>query len=71
MRMRRFFGVTLLGCLSLAAIARAEDTPEERLEKEAKDHRALLTRDKNGKLSDWLYAKQQSAQSMLKILGYK
>ena len=26
--------------------------------------------DKNGKLTDWLYAKQQSAQSMLKILGY-
>jgi hypothetical protein len=25
----------------------------------------------NGKLVDWLYAKQQSAQSMLKILGYK
>jgi arginine decarboxylase len=27
--------------------------------------------DKNGKLCDWVYAKQQSAQSMLKILGYK
>ena len=27
--------------------------------------------DKNGKLTDWLYAKQQTAQSMLKILGYK
>ncbi len=27
--------------------------------------------DKNGKLVDWLYAKEQSAQSMLKILGYK
>jgi arginine decarboxylase len=26
--------------------------------------------DKNGKLVDWLYAKQQTAQSMLKILGY-
>ena len=26
--------------------------------------------DKNGKLIDWLYAKEQSAQSMLKILGY-
>lgn len=26
--------------------------------------------DKNGKLTDWLYAKEQSAQSMLKILGY-
>ena len=26
--------------------------------------------DKNGKLIDWVYAKQQSAQSMLKILGY-
>jgi arginine decarboxylase len=26
--------------------------------------------DKNGKLTDWLHAKQQSAQSMLKILGY-
>ena len=27
--------------------------------------------DKNGKLTDWVYAKQQTAQSMLKILGYK
>ena len=27
--------------------------------------------DKNGKLTDWLHAKEQSAQSMLKILGYK
>jgi len=27
--------------------------------------------DKNGKLVDWIYAKQQTAQSMLKILGYK
>lgn len=26
--------------------------------------------DKNGKLIDWLYAKEQSYQSMLKILGY-
>ncbi len=26
--------------------------------------------DKNGKLVDWLYAKEQSYQSMLKILGY-
>lgn len=26
--------------------------------------------DKNGKLVDWLYAKEQSAQSMLKLLGY-
>lgn len=26
--------------------------------------------DKNGKLTDWLHAKQQTAQSMLKILGY-
>jgi arginine decarboxylase len=26
--------------------------------------------DKNGKLVDWVYAKQQTAQSMLKILGY-
>ena len=25
---------------------------------------------KNGKLEDWVYAKEQSAQSMLKILGY-
>ena len=31
----------------------------------------IVDRDKNGKLFDWLYAKQQSAQSMLKILGYK
>ena len=27
--------------------------------------------DRNGKLHDWVYAKQQTAQSMLKILGYK
>ena len=26
--------------------------------------------DKNGKLVDWVYAKEQTAQSMLKILGY-
>ena len=26
--------------------------------------------DKNGKLIDWVYAKEQTAQSMLKILGY-
>jgi arginine decarboxylase len=26
--------------------------------------------DKNGKLTDWLYAKEQTYQSMLKILGY-
>jgi arginine decarboxylase len=26
--------------------------------------------DKNGKLVDWLYAKEQTALSMLKILGY-
>jgi arginine decarboxylase len=26
--------------------------------------------DKNGKLVDWVYAREQSAQSMLKILGY-
>jgi arginine decarboxylase len=26
--------------------------------------------DKNGNLEDWVYAKEQSAQSMLKILGY-
>ena len=30
----------------------------------------LLGYDKNGKLVDSLYAKQQTAQSMLKILGY-
>ncbi|MFL5789392.1 MAG: arginine decarboxylase [Flavisolibacter sp.] len=30
----------------------------------------ILEKDKNGKLIDWLYAKEQSAQSMLKILGY-
>ena len=27
--------------------------------------------DKNGKLVEWVYAKQQTSQSMLKILGYK
>jgi len=31
----------------------------------------IVGHDKNGKLTDWLYAKEQSAQSMLKILGYK
>ncbi|MEO9211219.1 MAG: arginine decarboxylase [Ginsengibacter sp.] len=31
----------------------------------------ILDYDKNGKLTDRLYAKEQSAQSMLKILGYK
>ena len=31
----------------------------------------VIDYDKNGKLVDWLYAKEQSAQSMLKILGYK
>ncbi|RYY96030.1 MAG: arginine decarboxylase [Chitinophagaceae bacterium] len=30
----------------------------------------IIERDKSGKLVDWLYAKEQSAQSMLKILGY-
>ncbi len=30
----------------------------------------IVSYDKNGKLTDWLYAKQQTAQSMLKILGY-
>ncbi len=30
----------------------------------------IIEYDKNGKLTDWLYAKEQSAQSMLKILGY-
>ena len=30
----------------------------------------IVDRDKNGKLVDWVYAKEQSAQSMLKILGY-
>lgn len=31
----------------------------------------IIDYDKNGKQIDWLYAKEQSAQSMLKILGYK
>ena len=30
----------------------------------------ILGHDKNGKLVDWVYAKEQTAQSMLKILGY-
>ena len=30
----------------------------------------ILERDRNGKLIDWIYAKEQSSQSMLKILGY-
>lgn len=30
----------------------------------------IIEKDKNGKLVDWLYAKEQTAQSMLKILGY-
>ncbi len=31
----------------------------------------IVDKDKNGKIVDWVYAKQQTAQSMLKILGYK
>jgi len=31
----------------------------------------IIEKDKNGKLVDWVYAKEQTAQSMLKILGYK
>ncbi|HEY8388890.1 MAG TPA: arginine decarboxylase [Parasegetibacter sp.] len=30
----------------------------------------IVEYDKNGKLVDWVYAKEQTAQSMLKILGY-
>ncbi|HZF63234.1 MAG TPA: arginine decarboxylase, partial [Chitinophagaceae bacterium] len=30
----------------------------------------IVEHDKNGKLVDWVYAKEQTAQSMLKILGY-
>ena len=30
----------------------------------------IVEYDKNGKLIDWVYAKEQSSQSMLKILGY-
>ncbi|WP_336514287.1 arginine decarboxylase [Pollutibacter soli] len=30
----------------------------------------IIEKDKSGKLVDWVYAKEQSAQSMLKILGY-
>ncbi len=30
----------------------------------------IIGHDKNGKLVDWVYAKEQTAQSMLKILGY-
>jgi arginine decarboxylase len=30
----------------------------------------VVERNKNGELEDWLYAKEQSYQSMLKILGY-
>ena len=30
----------------------------------------IVDYDKNGKLTDWVYAKEQTAQSMLKILGY-
>ncbi|TMI61603.1 MAG: arginine decarboxylase [Bacteroidetes bacterium] len=30
----------------------------------------IIGHDRNGKLTDWVYAKQQTAQSMLKILGY-
>jgi arginine decarboxylase len=30
----------------------------------------IVERDRNGKLVDWLYAKEQTSQSMLKILGY-
>jgi arginine decarboxylase len=30
----------------------------------------IVERDRNGKLIEWVYAKEQTAQSMLKILGY-
>ena len=30
----------------------------------------IVEKDKSGKLIDWVYAKEQTAQSMLKILGY-
>jgi arginine decarboxylase len=30
----------------------------------------IIGYDKHGKLHDWVYVKEQSAQSMLKILGY-
>ena len=30
----------------------------------------IIEYDKNGKLEEWVYAKEQTAQSMLKILGY-
>ncbi len=30
----------------------------------------IIEKDKNGKLVDWVYAKEQTSQSMLKILGY-
>jgi arginine decarboxylase len=30
----------------------------------------IIEKDKNGKLVDWVYAKEQTAASMLKILGY-
>ncbi len=30
----------------------------------------IVEKDKNGKLIDWIYAKEQTAASMLKILGY-
>lgn len=30
----------------------------------------IVGQDKNGQLKDWLYAKEQTSQSMLKILGY-
>lgn len=31
----------------------------------------IIGRDRYGKLQDWVYAKEQTAQSMLKILGYQ
>ena len=31
----------------------------------------IVEQDKNGKLIDWVYAKEQTSQSMLKILGYE
>ncbi len=31
----------------------------------------IVEKDKNGNLVDWVYAKEQTAQSMLKILGYQ
>ena len=43
---------------------------ELRLKQSNTPKHVIVDHDRNGKMIDWLYARQQTAQSMLKILGY-